>query len=371
MNTQYSDKKINLKFLLASFLRKILRRFLSYKTIVNISSLINFPIAPPLTASVSITLRCNSKCYYCDVWKWGDFFPDPTIEELKKIFSSLANLGVKVVTLSGGEPLLRKDIEEIISIINNHNMRAQIVTNGVLLSKEKINRLVQSRLTSITLSLDTVDPEVYQKLRGVPFEIAQRALESLIYIKEESPQIYVGISCVINRYNIGKLVPLVEKITDISKGKILINFQSYERVPGRVNDDLIPDPEMYPALRGEIEKLIEMKGKGFPISNSSTFLTWIPDFLIYNKMPKGFKCTAGYTGVYIWSDLMLHPCNQLPAIADLHKEDLEDVWFSHKFKEQRIKMKRRECRGCLLYCHTEQTLYEWADKIDKVYQKRE
>jgi len=349
-------------------LRKNLMKHLPYKTLINISNLINFPIAPPLTTSISITQRCNSKCYYCDIWKWQNFIPDPTIEELKRIFSSLSNLGVKVVSLSGGEPLLRKDIEEVISIVKSYNMRAQIVTNGILLSKEKIIKLVKSGLDCVTLSLDTTDPEIYQKLRGVPFKIAERALELLIYSKEENPHMDVAISCVINRYNIGKLLPLAEKITDISKGKILINFQSYERVPGRVNDDLIPNPEMYPTLREEIEELIKMKKQGFPITNSSIFLRRIPDFLIYNKMPKGFKCSAGYTGVYTWSDLTLHPCHQLPAIADLHKKNLEDIWFSSKFRYQRIQMKKAKCRGCLLVCHTEQALYEWADRIDKVYQ---
>ena len=352
-------------------LRKNLMKHLPYKTLINISNLINFPIAPPLTTSISITQRCNSKCYYCDIWKWQNFIPDPTIEELKRIFSSLSNLGVKVVSLSGGEPLLRKDIEEVISIVKSYNMRAQIVTNGILLSKEKIIKLVKSGLDCVTLSLDTTDPEIYQKLRGVPFKIAERALELLIYSKEENPHMDVAISCVINRYNIGKLVFLVKKITDIGKGKILINFQSYERVPGRVNDDLIPNPEMYPVLCKEIKKLIKMKKQGFSITNSPTFLRWIPDFLIYNKMPNKFRCSAGYTGVHIWADLNLRPCSQFQPIADLRKEALEDVWFSHKFNEQRIKMKDGKCRGCLLFCHTEQTLYEWADILNKALQGTE
>ena len=344
--------------------RRILRRYLSYKTLVNISNFINFPIVSPLTASIGVTQRCDSRCYYCDIWKWQNFIADPTIEELNRIFSSLGNLGVKVVSLSGGEPLLRKDLEELISVVKNYNMRAQIVTNGILLSKGRIIKLIKAGLDCVTLSLDTVNPEVYQKLRGVPFRIAEQALEALIYAKEENPHVDVAISCVINRYNIGKLVPLAEEITDIGKSKVLINFQSYERVPGRVNDDLIPNPEMYPILCEEIEKLIEMKKQGVPITNSTTFLRWIPDFLVYNKMPKKFRCRAGYTGVHIWADLNLRPCSQFPPIADLRKENLEDVWFSHKFREQRIKMKKGKCRGCLLFCHTEQTLYEWADAIE-------
>jgi len=185
--------------------RKILRRYLSYKALLDISNFINFPIAPPLTASISITQKCNSRCYYCNSWKWQDFISDANLEELKRVFSSFSNLGVKVVSLSGGEPLLREDLEELISMVKNYNMRAQIVTNGISLSKDRITKLVKAGLDCVTLSLDTVDPEVYQKLRGVSFKIAEQALESLIYTKEENPHIDVAISCVINRYNIGKL----------------------------------------------------------------------------------------------------------------------------------------------------------------------
>lgn len=347
---------------------KILSNHLSYKTLVNISNLINSPIAPPLTASIGVTQKCNSRCYYCDIWKWQNFIPDPTVGELERIFLSLSNLGVQVVSLSGGEPLLREDLEEIVSIVKNYTMRAQIVTNGILLSKDRIITLVKAGLDCVTLSLDTTDPKIYQKLRGVPFKIAERTLELLLYVKGKNPYIDVATGCVINRYNIGKLVTLVEKVMDIGKGKVLINFQSYERVLGRVNDDLIPNPEMLPTLYEEIEELIKMKKQGFPITNSITFLRWIPDFLVHNKMPKKFRCSAGYTGVHIRADLNLRPCSQLPPIANLRKENLENVWSSHKLKEQRMKMKRGKCRGCLLFCHTEQMLYEWADLVDKAPQ---
>jgi len=163
----------------------VIRKYLDYKQLLQFSQLSGFPIVNPLIANVSITQNCNSRCSYCDIWKWQNFIADPTIEELKRIFSSLANLGVKVVSLSGGEPLLRKDIEEVISIVKSYNVRAQIVTNGILLSKEKIIKLVKSGLDCVTLSLDTADQEIYQKLRGVPFKIAERALELMIYSKKK------------------------------------------------------------------------------------------------------------------------------------------------------------------------------------------
>jgi MoaA/NifB/PqqE/SkfB family radical SAM enzyme len=293
---------------------------------------------------------------------------DPKIGELNKIFFSVKKLGIKVVSITGGEPLIRGDIKRIIRLIKNYHMRTQVVTNGIFLSKGKTKELIQAGIDSIVLSLDTLDPKIYEKLRGVSFKVAKQALESLVYAKKQNSQIDIAVSCVINRYNINELELFTQKVTDITEGNVLINFQPYQRVPGRINDDLVPNSEMYHITTKVIERLVEMKEGGFPITNSVAFLRWIPDFLIYNKMPEGFKCVAGYTGIYIWSDLSLHPCHQLPMIADLRKENIEDVWFSRRFEEQRMKMNNGKCRGCLLFCHTEQTLYEWANLIDKTHQ---
>jgi len=336
-------------------LNRFLGRFFDFKQLLKLSQLLKFPIVNPLIATVSVTQKCNSRCYYCDIWKSQECICDPTIEELDKIFFSLKELRVKAVSISGGEPLMRKDIEKIILHIKDYHMGAQVVTNGLLLSKDKYRELVQARIDSIVLSLDTLDPKIYEKLRGVSFKVAKQALESLVYVREQNSQVDVAISCVINRYNINGLALFTQKVTDITEGNVLINFQPYQKIPGRINDDLVPNSEMYHIITNEMEKLIKMKNEGFPITNSVVFLRWIPDFLVYNKMPEGFKCAAGYTGIYIWSDLTLHPCHQLPVIANLQNENLEDIWFSHRFKEQRIKMENGKCRGCLLFCHCEQT----------------
>ncbi|MCL0095337.1 radical SAM protein [Dehalococcoidia bacterium] len=343
-------------------LNRFLREFLDFKQLLRLSQLLRFPILNPLMATVSVTQKCNSKCCYCDIWRFQEHIYDPTTEELDKILFSLRELGIKAISISGGEPLMRKDIEGIISQVKDYHMRAQVVTNGILLSKDKSRELVQAGIDSIVLSLDTFNPNIYEKLRGTSFKFAKQALESLLYAQEQNSQLDIVISCVINGYNISELALFTQKVTEFSQGKVLINFQPYQKVPGRINDDLIPNSEKHHVITKEIERLIEMKNKGFPITNSVVFLSWIPDFLIYNEMPKGFKCAAGYTGIYIWSDLTMHPCHQLPMIADLRKDTLENIWFSRRFNEQRAKMENGKCRGCLLFCHSEQTLYEWANK---------
>lgn len=341
-----------------------LSKFFSYRKLVEISSKLNYPIAPPLTAVVKVTSKCNLRCRYCNIWKYQDRFQDLSVKQVNKIFISLRNLGVRIVTITGGEPLLYLNLEEIITLVKRYYMRAHVITNGILLTNDKVIKLVEAGTDSIIFSLDTFDPELYKYLTGALFKFAEQALESLFYVKKKYQDIDVAVNYVINRYNIGEIVSFAKRVTDYGKGKILINFQPYRRSLFRAKDDLAPPKEAYPVLVKEIETLIEMKKRGFPITDSIMFLKRIPNFLIYNKMSKDFKCKAGYVGIYICENMQVRPCYQLPPIGSLHEKSLEDIWFSEKFRKQRVKMKDGNCPGCLLLCHNEESWYNWYNLVD-------
>lgn len=359
---------VRMNKLFVDFIGKGLRRFLSYGVLVELSNKLNFPLVPPLTAEVKVTNRCNMKCKYCDVWKHQNEMQDLSIEQLKAIFVSLRKLGVRIVTITGGEPLLRADLEEIIGIARRHHLRAHVITKGALLTFDRAVKIIESGANCIILSLDTLNPKIYKNLTGRSFKSAEKALESLLYGKEKYQNVDVALNYVINRYNIREIVHFVKKITEYSKGKIFINLQPYVRVPYRTKDDLVPSKEMYSVLAKEIEKVIEMKKQGFPITDSAAFLMRIPNFLIFNELPRSLKCKTGYVGVYICDGLQIRPCYQLPPVGNLYEKSLEDIWFSGKFREQRVKMKERKCPGCLLLCHGEESWYDWYASIDKSFE---
>ena len=327
-------------------------------TIGYLSNIINQPLVLPRTASLNITSKCNSKCGYCDIWKHnqaqaGD---EPTLTELTKLSSSLKKLGVKEITLSGGEPLLRHDLEEILAVFTQQKMRVRLITNGILLSKDRMERLIKAGLQYIGLSLDTFNSEIYQKLRGVKFELAEQALDSINYGIYLNPQLNVGVNCVITRYNIGELADFIFKILGRIRGKVVIIFQGYMKVPGRKEDDMLPGEDMYPVLMNEIKQLIKMKNHGIPILNSSQYLRKIPDYLIHNQLNGDFSCQAGYKTVTINEKLQLYPCHYLPMIGDLREQSLEEIWFSRKMQTERYKMLKGRCQGCLCISYRDKLL---------------
>jgi MoaA/NifB/PqqE/SkfB family radical SAM enzyme len=369
---------------LVRLIGKGLSFFLKYDRLVEVSSKLSLPLAPPFSASVQITLHCNSRCSYCDIWRLLDKRQVSSkmmqIDDLDRIFKSFRRLGVRTVSLTGGEPLTRDDLSAIVHLAVEDGLSPDICTNGVSLTNERALELAEAGTKCIILSLDTLDPEAYQEHRGVSFRFAKRALGALLNVVEKHPSTRCNINCVVTRHNIGQLVAFTEQISKYGKGQIAVNLQPFHRPPDfmevacglpeemkerlRVaydhpqSDNLTPDYSLKPAFEEEIERLITLKRKGFPVANSEQYLRRMPDFLFDNRLPSHFKCLAGYTSMVVRYDSKLLPCWRLPPIGNLSTEELDSVWFSKRYAERRKNMEKMKCQGCMLICHNEPSLYE-------------
>ena len=94
----------------------------------------------PILAHIIPMRRCNLSCAYCNEYEDKVSVPVPTEEMLRRI-DVLARLGTQIITISGGEPLLHPELDEIIAAIRSHDVIATIITNGYLLTPERIERL--------------------------------------------------------------------------------------------------------------------------------------------------------------------------------------------------------------------------------------
>jgi len=115
----------------------------------------------PVLAHIVVTRRCNLACTYCS--EFDDFSkPVPTEEMLRRI-DQLAALGTTTITLTGGETLLHPDLEKIIARIREHGILAFQVTNGYLLTIDKIKALNRAGLDHMQISVDNVQPDEVSK----------------------------------------------------------------------------------------------------------------------------------------------------------------------------------------------------------------
>ena len=115
----------------------------------------------PVVAQVVPTRRCNLSCSYCNEY---DQTSDPVpAEEMFRRIDRLVELGTGIITLSGGEPLLHPDAEDLIAHIRARGAVATLITNGYLLTRARIARLNAAGLDSLQISIDNVTPDEVSK----------------------------------------------------------------------------------------------------------------------------------------------------------------------------------------------------------------
>src|SRR5436853_6797910 len=111
----------------------------------------------PVLVHIIPMRRCNLDCGYCN--EYDQVSKPVPIEEMKRRLDYLAAMGTSIITISGGEPLLHPELEEVIRHIRKHGMIAGMITNGFLLSKERIASLSTAGLEHLQNSIDNVTPD--------------------------------------------------------------------------------------------------------------------------------------------------------------------------------------------------------------------
>src|SRR5438046_4254012 len=142
----------------------------------------------PLLAHIIPIRRCNLACEYCN--EYDDFSKPVPTEIMFQRVDKLAELGTSVITISGGEPLLHPDLDEIIRRIRKHGMIAGLMTNGYLLVSERIERLNRAGLEWLQISIDNVTPDEVSKKS---LKVLDRKLELLA----EYADFHVNINSVV------------------------------------------------------------------------------------------------------------------------------------------------------------------------------
>ncbi len=132
--------------------------------------------------NLQVTYRCNFKCEICDFWKTEHLQSEElSLDDIKLIGRNLNKLGSLIISLAGGEPLIREDLPEIIRILNRANHFPILITNGWYVDQERAKEILNAGLQEISVSVDYADPTKHDTQRGMEgsWEKAVKALELL------------------------------------------------------------------------------------------------------------------------------------------------------------------------------------------------
>ena len=152
---------------------------------------------------IDITYKCNSNCRYC---QWSRHLPSQRHfppDELKCPKELIEDSDITTIVISGGEPLLHPQLEKILGYYHSLPIENIIlITNGLLMTPEKANKIVRFGVSKIVFSLDTLDHRKYRYLRGLPYSSFRSVLNNLIRLATDSSRDYkIAINVVLTKMN--------------------------------------------------------------------------------------------------------------------------------------------------------------------------
>jgi GTP 3',8-cyclase len=202
---------------------------------------------------ISVTDRCNFRCVYCmpkEVFGRGYRFLDRrellTFEELERLARIVVGQGVEKIRITGGEPLLRKDLERLIErLARIEGLDLTLTTNGSLLA-QKAQALAGAGLTRVTVSLDSLDDEAFRSLNDVDFPV-QRVLEGID--AAAAAGLPVKVNAVIKRgVNEEAILGMAAHFRGTPHVLRFIEYMDVGHTNGWRLDDVVPAAEIVAAL---------------------------------------------------------------------------------------------------------------------------
>ena len=322
---------------------------------------IDTPLVPPLAATMNVAARCDSHCLYCDKWRPGRL-TEPGLPEIIRVIGEAADLGVERLNLSGGEPLLRADLEDMIVEGSECGLAVGVLTNGRTLTESRLYRLREAGLSFVWLSLDCLDRGLYSRLRGVPPGEAFSALEDVARLQKESPGFFATVLAVLSKPNLPHVVDLVKECERLG-----VRFQtqpiqvfSQGQRTGLMDQGVLLGRDDGPAVTRVAERIAKS-----PMSICSTeYLDGMIQSL-YGVCDNAAPCYAGYAMLNIDVRLDVRPCWPMPAVGSLRTASVREIWYSAAFSGARARMRRHDCVGCHLLCHSERVRsLRWLIGVD-------
>jgi len=183
-----------------------------------------------------LTRRCNLRCVMCDAWSaeppapaaeaQGDGHAELSTAEVLRVIDQARPLGLAILKLFGGEPMLRRDLEVIVEHAATLGIRCTLITNGTLLTEQRARRLVEAGLAQLDLSLDAGDAGLHDAIRGVP-GTWRRATQGLQAVQAAAHalkrRVAIRVNAVVMRANYLGLPKLVGQLSSLAVDEITLS----------------------------------------------------------------------------------------------------------------------------------------------------
>jgi radical SAM protein with 4Fe4S-binding SPASM domain len=289
----------------------------------------------PFSVQLDLTYRCNEQCVHC--YLDHDDHGEMTTAEIRHLLKEMADAGVFILTLSGGEIFLRKDFFEILEYARALTFCIKLKTNAVLIGEAQAARLRHLGVESIQISIYSHRPEVHDAITKVRGSL-RRSIRAIRFLKSQ------GLKVVIAN------VLMTENKQD---------YRGVQELANELGTESTLDPTITPKMDGDrsildlnagesaLRNLFRDKGL---VGNPDEFCA--PPTALDEESMESLPCSAGHTACYVSPYGEFYPCVQFPlSCGNVRQQRFIDIWRdSEQLKEVRS-IRLRDLSSCSQCAH--------------------
>lgn len=294
----------------------------------------------PLAVTIGVTGRCQCRCVHCSAVDAGSQAPPLSLDEVRRVVAESVALGVTNVTFTGGEPLLREDLEALVATVPAREAVSLVFTNGIGLTPGRARQLKDAGLWGVQVSLDSPEEEAHDRLRGWPgcFEAVRAGVAAA-----RAAGLLVGLSTYATSGSVrdGHLARIAELGASWGAHELTV-FDALPSGRLRGREALLLSSESRQRLvQDGLELRARYRGRMHVVTQSWT------------NSAKGFArfigCLAGHYQFHVTADGRFRPCDFTPlSIGNVRVSSVPELW-------QRLTSHpayRRHSRSCRMQCPT-------------------
>jgi MoaA/NifB/PqqE/SkfB family radical SAM enzyme len=292
-----------------------------------------FSTRHPVLVHIIPMRRCNLACGYCN--EYDDVSKPVPIEEMKRRLDLLAEMGTSVITISGGEPLMHPELEQVIHHIRRRGMIAGMITNGFLLSVARIQSLNAAGLEHLQISIDNVTPDE-MSLKSL------KTLDSRLEMLAQHAVFQVNINSVL-----GSGVKNPQDALTIAHRAVGLGFTSTVGIIHDHNGQLKPLGDME---TGIFEEVMELGKRSYSRFN---------DFQhnVARGKEHNWRCRSGSRYLYICEDGLVHWCSQQRGYPGIPLAD-----YTPEMRHREYETKKFCAPRCTVSCVQQVAMLDnWRD----------
>jgi len=320
----------------------------------------------PVYVQFYLTARCNLTCNQCNIIYSNSDLEECSIDSIKKIADNFADMGVAIVLLTGGEPFLRKDINEIIYAFESRGIHVRMQTNG-LANEEQISSAIEAGGRDISISLDSLNSADQDFINGGFPDSWFKAIKAISLFTKYLPKdkSFASLGCVLQPKNLHNIIDVIRFGTAISWYTSLVPIHVTKRsIPRgfRTHDQSIGFKEKQFQLASNlIDQVSKMKEDGYLLYDSDQYLDDIKKFIrgeptSWRDNNKGV-CDSPNLYFAVLPNGDYAPCcdHRFNSKIKVYDPDFPKIYKSKTFRKNNYNIVK-SCEGCMYGSYPEMTI---------------